>query len=392
MSYPGQTRRCVTKPHERRYPLRVDPIFLKRKFTLEPNRCFVLMPFKADLQPVYSDHIKKVVEDQHLMCQRGDDIFSNSAIIEDIWESINRARIIIADLTGKNPNVFYEVGIAHVLGKQVVLITQSIDDIPFDLRHLRNIIYEYTPRGMTQFEANLKNTVQLLLSQPVLSIEQFKRDLVDDSFPNTEALTVYSNEFVLDFVLDRLNEVFFRKKGLELCFARGFTDQKFLDTVYREQNDELMRNIAKLIKKYATPVSKTMLLALLEGKRNVALAAVGAAYSLAANGHYSSGILHYANNHSSWEVQHRAVNRIIDLDDQDSLDTLIEFQELEYHLSVNNIRKFIEGLDSDGRLMGEQRFSAISFLTYYLHDDKFSEQMKESLRQTIDLLENHDLV
>ena len=80
----------------------------------------------------------------------------NTAIVEDIWESINRARILIADLTGKNPNVFYEVGIAHTVGKEVILTTQNIDDVPFDLRHLRHIQYTYTPRGMEAFEQQLR--------------------------------------------------------------------------------------------------------------------------------------------------------------------------------------------------------------------------------------------
>src|SRR5215471_6685159 len=97
------------------------------------------MPFSSELRPVYDDHIKNVMQEVNLECNRADDIFSNGVIIEEVWKNINEARIIIADLTGKNPNVFYEVGIAHTLGKEVILITQSIDDIPFDLRHLRCI-------------------------------------------------------------------------------------------------------------------------------------------------------------------------------------------------------------------------------------------------------------
>lgn len=368
--------------------MRVDPIFSKRKFIAKSNLCFVLMPFKADLQPVYSDHIKKVLEALDMTCRRADDIFSNSAIMEDIWENINQARIIIADLTEKNPNVFYEVGLAHVIGKPVVLITQLIDDIPFDLRHLRNIVYEYTPRGMNQFEANLKNTVQFLLSQPVFSIQQFKSDLVDDSFPNTESLNSCPKEFIHDFVLDRLNEVFLRQKALEVCFVRGTANQQFLDTVYREQNQELRKSIANLIEKYGIPVSKAMLLALLEGDKNVALAAVGAAYCLAMKGHYSSNILQYANNHSAWEVQHRAVNRIIDLDDDDSLSTLAGFQKLEYHLSVDNVRRYIEHLDSEGTLNGEKGLLAISFLSYYVQykNVNLSDEKREKIRQTLSLL------
>jgi hypothetical protein len=55
--------------------------------------------------------------------------------------------------------VFYETGIAHTVGKEVILITQTIDDVPFDLRHLRCIVYEYTPKGIQLLETNLTNTI-----------------------------------------------------------------------------------------------------------------------------------------------------------------------------------------------------------------------------------------
>jgi hypothetical protein len=66
----------------------------------------------------------------------------------------------VRKFTGKNPNVFYEVGVAHTVGKEVILVTQSMDDVPFDLRHLRCIVYEYTPRGVRALEANLQNTIR----------------------------------------------------------------------------------------------------------------------------------------------------------------------------------------------------------------------------------------
>ena len=57
---------------------------------------------------------------------RADDIYDNRPIIEDVWRCTNEARILIAELTGRNPNVFYETGIAHTVGKEVILITQSL--------------------------------------------------------------------------------------------------------------------------------------------------------------------------------------------------------------------------------------------------------------------------
>ena len=86
-----------------------------------------------------------------------------SLITRDIWEKINRARFLIADLTGQNPNVFYEVGLAHALGKDVVLLTQTMTDVPFDLKAMRCIVYAYTPPGMKEMETALRATVAALM-------------------------------------------------------------------------------------------------------------------------------------------------------------------------------------------------------------------------------------
>lgn len=142
----------------------LHPIFRETNFEVEDDLCFVLMPFKpTDLQVIYQDHVKPTLENHKLRVQRSDDIYTTGAIIDDIWSGINRAKVIIADLTGRNPNVFYEIGICHTLGKQVVLLTQSIEDVPFDLRHLRVIVYEYTPRGMKYLEQQLAKVVRSVL-------------------------------------------------------------------------------------------------------------------------------------------------------------------------------------------------------------------------------------
>ena len=146
--------------------VRINPIFQGREFLIDEGLAFVLSPFAEPFDTVYEDHLKPSVESfSGLRCLRADDINDNRPIMEDIWKSINEARIIISDLTGKNPNVFYETGIAHTIGKEVVLITQSMADVPFDLRHLRCIVYEYVPRGMATFEQNLTKTVANILAR-----------------------------------------------------------------------------------------------------------------------------------------------------------------------------------------------------------------------------------
>jgi TIR domain len=131
----------------------------------DPDLCFVVMPFSVpELGIVYEDFVKPILEDKcRLRVERGDDELGSNVIMEDITKSIRRARIIVADLTGRNANVFYEVGIAHALNKPVLLMTQSIDDVPFDLRHRRALVYEYSPRGCKRLETSLYENVQSIL-------------------------------------------------------------------------------------------------------------------------------------------------------------------------------------------------------------------------------------
>jgi guanylate kinase len=131
--------------------------------------CFVLMPFADELRPVYEDHIVPTCKKLGITVARADQIFSTNPVMHDVREAVTSARYVIADLTHLNPNVFYEVGICHALGKDVILITQDRDDqIPFDLRHIRRIHYEYTPRGMQALEEALKQTIITLQARPII--------------------------------------------------------------------------------------------------------------------------------------------------------------------------------------------------------------------------------
>lgn len=121
--------------------------------------CFIIMPYTDKLNPIYENIIKPVIKDLKLECLRADEIFTSKSIIEDIWNNIKKARFIIADLTDRNPNVFYELGLAHALNKEVILLTQDINDVPFDLRHLRFIVYQDSIAGADKLKSDLKNFI-----------------------------------------------------------------------------------------------------------------------------------------------------------------------------------------------------------------------------------------
>jgi hypothetical protein len=117
-------------------------------FVAERKICFVIMPFDEKADQIYNKCIKPTLIDNGWECRRADEIHEAREIINLVWEQILRADLIIADLTAKNANVFYELGYAHAVGKNTILVTQSINETPFDLRHRQLIKYSTTSRGL----------------------------------------------------------------------------------------------------------------------------------------------------------------------------------------------------------------------------------------------------
>jgi hypothetical protein len=138
----------------------VNPIFRERKLILDNTLCFVLMPFKPSFDRLFKEIIQPAVWHSGFSCYKADDFFSPKPIMEDIWTQICKSKVIIADVTGKNPNVFYEIGIAHTVGKPVILITHDKNDVPFDLAHLRYIIYSDNIDGWNKLSSDIKSALK----------------------------------------------------------------------------------------------------------------------------------------------------------------------------------------------------------------------------------------
>ena len=102
---------------------------------------FVLMPFEKSFDDIYKFGIKGAAADVGAYAERLDEQIFSDGILDRVFNQINRADVIVADMTGRNANVFYEVGYAHALGKIVLLLTQHADDIPFDLKHRQHLVY-----------------------------------------------------------------------------------------------------------------------------------------------------------------------------------------------------------------------------------------------------------
>ncbi len=104
-------------------------------------KAFVIMPFDEAFDDIYNIGIKETAKQLEVRAYRLDEELFEEGMLEKIYSEIENADFIIADLSNKNPNVFYELGYAHAIGKLCILTTQSAENIPFDLKHKRHIVY-----------------------------------------------------------------------------------------------------------------------------------------------------------------------------------------------------------------------------------------------------------
>lgn len=135
--------------------------YLKDPVAIEKTLMSAMMPFDPAFDAVY-EALKRAGESAGHQCRRADDIWENPSVIQDIVSLIDRSRVVVCDCTNRNPNVFYEIGIAHTLGREVILITQSEHDIPFDLRHLRYLTYLNNGEGLDALAGRIANRLESL--------------------------------------------------------------------------------------------------------------------------------------------------------------------------------------------------------------------------------------
>jgi hypothetical protein len=143
----------------------------KKNADANQDVCFVIMPFGGWGDDYFEEIYKPAVDSSNLEVHRADDLFRPSTIVHDIWAYTKRAKLLLADLTGRNPNVFYELGLAHALGKPAILIAESMEEVPFDLRALRVIIYDKNaPDWGTILRENIESSIREVLESPVAAV------------------------------------------------------------------------------------------------------------------------------------------------------------------------------------------------------------------------------
>jgi len=139
-------------------------VFKIPKNGLNEKLISVMMPFNLGFKGTY-DSIKRVADYMKLECLRADDIWENSTFMQDIFDLIYTSKIVIVDYSGRNPNVMYETGIAHTLGKIVIPITQSLEDIPSDLGHHRALKYLPNEEGYRNLSNELYKRIKTIIEQ-----------------------------------------------------------------------------------------------------------------------------------------------------------------------------------------------------------------------------------
>ena len=132
----------------------------------KPKRVFVVMPFAPEFDDVYILGIREVAENLGLVVDRADDIEHNEDILRALQEQLRGADVVVADMTSRNPNCFYEIGYAHASRTPTILISRTGQDVPVDLRSLNHIKYGSIVDLRESLSRRLVATLRLDSSQP----------------------------------------------------------------------------------------------------------------------------------------------------------------------------------------------------------------------------------
>jgi len=133
------------------------------RITTQEPVCFVVMQFTDEYNALYAEVIRPTCEEFGYKVVRADDFYTSGLIIDDITRSIRECTIVIADVTPNNPNVFYEVGFAHGIGKPTILLSdRKREKLPFDISGFRTLFYDNTIGGKSAVEERLRRHLEAI--------------------------------------------------------------------------------------------------------------------------------------------------------------------------------------------------------------------------------------
>jgi hypothetical protein len=158
------------------YEIRIGGNNMEKMKTMNKT-IFMVMPFEDKIaNNLYAHSTKPVIESLGFRILRGDEIFSANSVFDDIVAAIERSLIVIVDISTKNANCFYELGMAHTLkrSRTIIITHEAYDEAPFDISHFRIIQYENSISGKTEYENTLRKTVaSMLTGVPEIYADEF---------------------------------------------------------------------------------------------------------------------------------------------------------------------------------------------------------------------------
>ena len=221
--------------------------FRAAKIPVEHNYCFFLMPFNERFDSVYGS-IKESLSKINVLCNRADELSGSKPIINKILIEILRAQYVIVDLTDCNPNVFYELGIAHTFkdSRSVLLLKQRNSKVPFDITHLQ--YREYDPNNLKQLSSIIKTFLADNQQYNDLYEALYLKSVISLKLENNDNFVEYLQSFFQDNILlitqllnDQSNEV--EEKAIEEVLNRY---QNFIHKTIFNKQQELLPCVLKL--------------------------------------------------------------------------------------------------------------------------------------------------
>lgn len=123
------------------YAIPGTEVLISNEAIIDQNLVFVIMPFSPEFDEIYRQGIKEPISRLGLNCMRVDEDIYLGGIMKRIKELIARANLVVAEISYSNPNVMYELGLVHAMNKKVIILSKSMDSVPFDLRHIHIVVY-----------------------------------------------------------------------------------------------------------------------------------------------------------------------------------------------------------------------------------------------------------
>lgn len=292
------------------------------KVTDLSHKAFVLMPFDPVFDKIFNDLIKPPLEKSGYDVQRADSLDNQQNILKDIIRGIKEADLIIADLTGLNPNVFYELGIAHTMEKPTILLTQSIKEVPFDLKS-----YRLTQYSTTYYDAaNLSERLSHIAEKAKSGNIGFGNP-VTDFIPamKTVETKVEEDKGIIDFIVDGQKSF----ENITRCTARM---------------TEATLEIGAKFKQRTAEIEKTKKIAQ-RGRQSVAITKINKISTEAAE-----DISNYANKlekeqpiyHSAWELFDENINSLLKITQIKNEKDLEESKK--FHIIICELQSAVKGV------------------------------------------------